>query len=379
MASGFLSVDEPEDDLTGHIEPGSRSAAPQPLSARSNHAPTRLAVADPPGSEEDDEIVLEPDRDTGAGPTVAVEPVRGADVTAPEVLDRDYRPLLDRIEHQWSAVVSTAQSEADTIRSNADRDARRILADAHLERSLLLERAAEKLAVTQVETEQELARWVSDFDDERRAVLDAAQDEADRLLRAANALAGERARARLVEAERDARRILTDAAGEADRMLSGISVPTSAGPAAVDVGTVAPIASPPAPPAPREPAPPAQATTTPSPAPAPTAPSPAAAPEAQPTTEALEEEFVDGRRFWEDMFWGCQAGGKPQDFDLEWLSDDGASRTPRATPRSESVPPPIPPQVAGHPKVEWVTLVELVLSVLGILVVVLLLLWLWSP
>jgi hypothetical protein len=79
------------------------------------------------------------------------------------------------------------------------------------------------------------------------------------------------------------------------------------------------------------------------------------------------------------MFWGCQAGGKPQDFDLEWLSDDGASRTPRATPRSESVPPPIPPQVAGHPKVEWVTLVELVLSVLGILVVVLLLLWLWSP
>ena len=338
MASGFLSVDEPEDDLTSRIEPVSRSAAPQPHPTRTSHAPGTLAVAEPPASEEEDEeIVLEPDSGTGTGPTAAAEPVRAADATTPEVLDGDYRPLLDRIDHQWRTVVSTAQSEADTIRSNADRDARRIVADAHQERSLLLERAAERLAVTHVETELELARWVSEFDEERRAVLDAAHEEADRLLRVANLAARERAQARSQEAEDAAQRILTDATREADRLLGGISVGTSASSGSVDALTRAPIRIPaplPAlqpPPSPQEitlsptPAPSPQEIT-PSPTPAPSSPTAVARPDSTPGT--VQDGLSDERHFWEEMFWDCRVDAQPDRPDLGWLVDDSVTLTP---------------------------------------------------
>ena len=246
----------------------------------------------------------------------------------------------------------------------------------------MLAGAAERRALARVEAEQELARWAADFDEERRTALGAAREEAERLVRAANLTARERARSRLEEVEDEAQRVLADARSEANRLLAGISAGASTSPAPLDTLGAAPNTIRPGSLTPCEPAPPTQSTATPSPAPTTASRSVAAAADA--TTGPIDGGCVDGHPqgdevgdhpHVDEVVRGRQVGTAPGRGDLEWLLVDGARPTPRQTARTEILPAP----VSDRPQPEWGTLIELVLSVLGVLAAALLLLWLWSP
>jgi hypothetical protein len=197
------------------FEPGHGDvAAPPPDAAPSRGSGAREESAErltaliwkPPGSAD-----IEPEAATGPESAQVAVPT-----TAPPI-GPAYRSLLDRIEADCREVLAHADAEAEATRLQAETESRRIVADAHRERSLLLARASAQQAQMYQEAEREIEGWFEALDDERAAVLGAAREEADRMLRAVVSDTRERANARLAAAEAEATRIIDEATAEAER------------------------------------------------------------------------------------------------------------------------------------------------------------------
>ena len=136
---------------------------------------------------------------------------------APEVLDHSYRPLLDRLGADCQRILSIAQSEAESLRTSAAEESRRIVADAHRERATALSRATAKQALMYKEAEAEIERWLLQLEKERAAVLSGAREEADRMVRAVSDETRLRANAYLEAAKNEAQRIVEAARVDTER------------------------------------------------------------------------------------------------------------------------------------------------------------------
>lgn len=148
-----------------------------------------------------------------AGPASIGTQTAESSTSVTRVLDHAYAPLLGRLEADCRHVLSVAEFEAETLRTRAQEEAQRIVADAHRERFMLLSRASEKQAQMYQEAEAEINRWLNELEDQRVAILGAARGEYDQMVR--NHFAA---------AEQDARRIIEAAHAEAMRTRAAEAV-----------------------------------------------------------------------------------------------------------------------------------------------------------
>ena len=290
---------------------------------------TGVAVAAPPPRSG-------PGGATGAGfdRTSDATPIRVIDLTTTELVDHDYRPLLDRLEHECSTLLSAAQSEAEATRAQAIEEARRIMTDAHAERATVLKYTAERRALMYAEAESEIDRWFRELAEERQAVLNAAREGADRLACAILEEACVRARAQVDAAERDAQRILACPTTQAERArgepseLQSTRVDPAHGAVPQPGMAGAPLAV--------SPAPPQAATSVGSPGAV--LSWPREAPEPESTDEVAAQGADDERHFWEGQFPGYLVRPRPSITDLSWFVRDDVGRSTLDEPGVESMP-----------------------------------------